>query len=267
MESPEEKNMDAKQPDDEVQDTPEESTGNVFISDELDEGSEGQEGSADQPEEEPERLTGEVAVVPAATRPEQPRRSWFSRLFSPDTRAGRFLRPFLRGVALFVGAFALGMLVTYLVIFQPIQAQLQSTQAALATTQQQLDTSQTALAAAQTDVEQLNTQTTSLQQSVDTAKTRVHLLLLTKNVKDAQLALLNKNGAAAQKALDAAKQELTTIQPALQKVNANVAEGIKLRLDLASSELTRDPKTAQSDLDILNTNLTLLDELLAKQFN
>ncbi len=53
----------------------------------------------------------------------------------------------------------------------------------------------------------------------------------------------------------------------MQSLNSNVAEGLKLRLDLAASELIRDPKTAQSDLDILNTNLTLLDELLAKQFD
>ncbi len=167
METPEDKNKDAQQPEDELQETPEGSTGNIFMSNELPEGDESKE---DQAEEEPERLTGEISVVPVTPEPGR-RRSWFGRLiyglFSPDTRAGRFVRPFLRGLALFVGAFALGMLITYLAISQPMQAQLQSTQTELAATRQQLDQSQSALTTAQTNLDQRNSQVGALQQSVE----------------------------------------------------------------------------------------------------
>ncbi len=256
METPEDKNKDVENP----QETPEQEPGNDFDSEQLDE---------NQAEETPPESAGKVMVMPAARQ--QPRRSWFQRilyaLFSPETRAGRFFRPFLRAVALFVGAFALGMLITYLVIFQPVTTQLSATQAQLATAQSQLATNQTALTTAKTNVDQLSTQVATVNQQADSAQTRVHLLLLTTDVKNAQLALLNKDGPGAQKALDSAKQELSKIQPALQKLNASVAEGIQLRLNLASTELVSDPKTAQSDLDILNTNLMLLDQLLAKQFD
>ncbi len=259
METPEDKNNDASQPMNQPQEELEQEAGSAFGPEPHD-ASEGE-----QSQEEP----WAISVVPV--EPKRSRRSWFQRLmyglFSPETRAGRFMRPFLRGVALFVGAFALGMLLTYVLILQPVSADLQTSQSQLAATKQQLQEAQSSLTSTKTENSSLNSQVTSLNQQVGSGKTRVHLLLLTTDVKNAQLALLNKDGPNAQKALEAAKQELTKIQPALEKLNPSVAEGIKLRLDLATSELIRDPKTAQSDLDILNTNLVLLDDLLAKQFD
>ncbi len=259
METPEEQNKSAGQTPENLGETPEQEPGSAFTAEPAD--SQGEATS-----EEP---VGTVTVVPAP--PEQPRRSWFQRvlyaLFSPETRAGRFMRPFLRVLALVVGVFALGVLSAYLLIYMPANAQLKDAQSQLATVQQQLAGSQSSLATARASTGQLNTQVATLSAQTDAGKTRVHLLLLTTAVKKAQLALINKDGPTAQKSLDTAKQELAKIQPALQKLNPSVAEGLALRLDLASSELVRDPKTAQSDLDILNTNLTLLDEMLAKQFN
>lgn len=217
-----------------------------------------------------ERLE-EERPAEAATGGEEPRPSGFQRLlhalFSPETRLGRFMRPLLRTLALFVGAFALGLLAAYLLLYRPAGQELQAARAELAAAQQQLSGSQATLATSESSVAAMNSQVKRLEENVHNAQTRVHLLLLAKEVKSAQLSLAAKDGAAAQKSLESAGQELNAVLPALQELDASRAEGVKLRLDLATSELARDPQTAQKDLEILNADLAQLDETLAGRFD
>jgi len=87
---------------------------------------------------------------------------------------------------------------------------------------------------------------------------RVSLLQVANQVASARLALDNRDGAAAQKALADARTVLNQVLPDVTGIDANAATQLDSRLTLAVSELN-DPATAQADLAILATKLSTLD--------
>jgi septal ring factor EnvC (AmiA/AmiB activator) len=212
----------------------------------------------------PEKETP-AAVTPAA-EPEKPaKKPWLSRAlyatFSPETRLGRFMRPFLRWTAAIAGLFALGMLATYLLLYAPATQQLAAVQADLQSVQQQAAKTSSSLAAAQTSLADLQTRYDQSQAALKKAEMRVSLLQVANQVAAARLALDNRDGAAAQKALADARTILNQVLPDVKSIDANAATQLDSRLTLVVSELN-DPTTAQADLVILATKLSTLDSAL-----
>jgi hypothetical protein len=215
-------------------------------------------------EETPQQETPAAVTPPepVAEPPKPAKKSWLYRLLyatlSPQTRLGRFMRPVLRWIATIAGLFALGMLATYLLLYTPAAQQLASTRADLQSAQQQAGKTSSTLAAAQNNLADLQTRYDQSQAALKKAGTRVSLLLVANQIAAARLALDNRDGAAAQKALADARTVLNQVLPDVTGIDANAATQLDSRLTLVVSELN-DPATAQADLAILATKLSTLD--------
>jgi len=216
-------------------------------------------------EEIPQPETSAAAIpadMPAAEPPKPARKPWLYRflyaLLSPETRLGRFMRPFLRWTAAIVGLFALGMLAAYLLLYAPAARQLTAARAELQAAQQQASSTNAALAAAQKNLADLQARYSLSQGALKKAGVRVSLLQISNLVAAARLALDNRDGAAAQKALTDARFILDQVLPDVESTDANAATQLDSRLTLVVSELN-DPATAQADLALLATRLSDLD--------
>ncbi|NMB91099.1 MAG: hypothetical protein GYA17_22285 [Chloroflexi bacterium] len=206
-------------------------------------------------------MEAEPSPPPAQeTRP----RSWLYRLFSPETRTGRVLRPVLRFLGVVVGLFALGLLAAYLLLYQPAARSLQATRADLHNAQQTLDQTRSALENTRQELEQLRSEHDQLQSQLETADQRIRLMRFSNQVSAAQVALAKRDNSAVQKALQTAQDELDTLLPALQEQDPDVATQIESRFKLIRSEAAQDTKTAQSDLEILSSTILLYDQTLSE---
>jgi uncharacterized membrane-anchored protein YhcB (DUF1043 family) len=209
------------------------------------------------PSQEPENVeTYDTPTENAATSPaaeaapaEKPRRGFFARLFNPETRFGRFMRSATRILATVVGLFALGMLAVYLLLYRPSQQQLAQTRA-------DLDQAQAALSTAQAERDDAQAKNDDLAPRLKTAEAHVTLLQAGADVAAARMALLKEDPAAARKALADTPALLDKLAPDLNRVDANLADTLKTRLDLALGEMAKDPELASSDLAIVADRLS-----------
>jgi chromosome segregation ATPase len=174
------------------------------------------------------------------------------------------MRTLVRTLAWVVGLFALGLLAGYILLYQPAARQLARTQADLAAERSRAGDLESAAADSQAKLDELQRSYAAAQSGLDAATARMHLARMAGTILQARLALVDRDGPAAQKALKAAQVEFEALRPGAEKADSAAVEAIKLRLDLAVSELTRDPKTAQADLQILSEALATLDTLMAK---
>jgi hypothetical protein len=196
--------------------------------------------------------------VPAVETPSTPAESGFKKAlrfaFSPETRLGRILRPVLRWLATIVGLFALGLLAGYLLLYQPTAGQLDAARVELADTQQTLANTRADLETSRGDMAKLQEQYTQLQSDYKLSQAQVDVLKVLSSIQSAHLALVKKDGANAQKALDAARADLTRVLPYIKGKDANTATQLETRLTLVISELN-DPATAEMDLKVLSDKL------------
>lgn len=190
---------------------------------------------------------------------------FFYYLFNPETRRGRFIRSFLRLAGLIVGVFALGVLATYLLLYFPVTQDLKSTQGDLERTTQSLDEVENTLSAIQQDLSDLQASYQKSQDDLEIANTRIQVLKVLNHVTAARLALAARDGPTAQKELLEAQDKLGEALPLIKQEDPKVAKQVSLRLELAITELNRDPATAESDLENLTTTLLLLDKVFTEQ--
>lgn len=196
---------------------------------------------------------------PAAVPPTgQPRRSLAYRLFSPETRTGRFMRPVLRWLAAITGLFALGLLAAYFLLYQPTQKKLDATAADLAAANQTLQQREQSLQTAQSSLKDAQTALNQSQEQLTLAAGENSLLLVMVEVGAARVALVEKDGAAAKTAVAQAQANLALALPVLEKEDKLLSELLKSRLDLINKELVSDPQAAQSDLGKLAQDLAAL---------
>jgi len=191
---------------------------------------------------------------PAAT----PRKGLFARMFDRETRFGRFMRAAVRTVAVVIGLFALGVLVTYLVLYRPMQVQYNQSQT-------DLSAAETELVEVKADLESTQGELETTSAALEISDVRLHLANISTLVATARFELADKDAKAATQALKKAQDELETLMPFIKEIEPDVSESIVLRLDLALSEVDKQPKMALSDLEILSSTLALLDEVVANQ--
>lgn len=173
----------------------------------------------------------------------------------PDSRVRKFFRSMVRWIILIVALFAAGVVTAYFLLYQPAREQINSLQGELATAQQEIETRSQELQSAQNEITALKAQKDAAVSNLDNAENRAYLQMVLTNVANARLALANKDGANARTALTAARADLEKLLPAVQVKDKDVAAGLLSRLDLALSELSRDPRTAIADLDVLTRSL------------
>jgi hypothetical protein len=200
--------------------------------------------------------------VKAAPEAAQAKRSLVARMYDPETKFGRFMRGLTRALAVIVGLFALGVLVTYLMLYRPLADEASGLRTTLAQAQQKTDQLQQDLSKAQQDVLQLKKSNTDLTSSMQKAKGSQAVLTALNAVNLARYHLASGSAAEAKSALDAVPAALDDVAKATGAANAAQIADVRSRLALVLGEMGRDPQTAASDLSILVTQLTDLDKKL-----
>lgn len=186
-------------------------------------------------------------------------------LFSPETRVGRFMRPALRWAALVVGLFAIGFLTAYLLLYRPTQELLNNATSNLQSLNQQMDEQKTKMQSVESNLQQALNQSQQDRAALELAQSRYQLLSTLHQVEIARLALTNRDGPTAQKALIQARAQIDLLLPFVKTHDAELASSLDARLSLIANEINRDPQTAQADLEILSKALELLDQVYAKK--
>ncbi len=214
--------------------------------------------------EQPVVKSESVVETPPESVPEMsaaPRKGALYVLFSPETRMGRFLRPLVRWLAIIVGLFALGFLTAYLLLYRPEYASRLDAQKQIATLQQELKETKSELTKTAADLKAVQERYDATKTEAEKLAVRVQIAAVIQNALEAQNALANREQGIARQAVTSAKAALEKVQPAIRGKNPALADDLMTRLQLAISEMERDPKTAQKDLRILVDSLQKVDEL------
>ncbi len=210
--------------------------------------SEGEAGAATGP-----------AAVPA-------RRSWFYRFlyftFSPETRLGRVMRPFLRWTAAVVGLFALGLLAGYLLLYQPVRQQLDAANSQLGQQNNEITRLQGEAVSLQNTLVTANQRLQSAQDGLQKAQARNNLLVVIYDVANARTYLAQKDGGKVLQAIQKAQADMQMVQPYMAANKKELADELTSRLATVNSTLARDPQLAASDLNNLYEALLAANDLL-----
>jgi len=179
-------------------------------------------------------------------------------LFNPETRFGRGMRAVTRTLAIIVGFFALGFLLAYLLLYRPTNQALESVVHQAQSLQKQLSDAQSALEITRNDLSRVQAQ-------AEKRQTHIQVLSILDNALSVRLVLAEKTpGDPARRFLQNASEQLDQALPGIREVSPNTATALKARLDLIAGEISRDPRTAAADLDILIENLRALEQQLSQ---
>lgn len=185
------------------------------------------------------------------------------RLFSTQTRTGRFMRPLLRWLAAITGLFALGLLAGYFLLFLPAQQELDNATRKLNEMNQSITQKDKIQVTAQMDRDQAIKALQQAQADLKKAASENDLLVVLSGVNGARVALVNKDGQSAKTLIEQAQTDLARAAGYIETQDKNRSDLLKTRLDLAAKELVSDPPAALADLDKLAADL---NDLRAKLF-
>lgn len=186
-----------------------------------------------------------------------------------ESKTRRFFRAFIRWTAGTLIVFGLGFLAAIFLLYRP---DLQKAK----TVQQDL---QAELTQAKDQITELQDQAAGLQDQVTLLKSlketndellivqqdlELHVAILDArlDVTNAMLALSDQDTARALVILDKTDETLDRIRELLPPEQQDSITALKQRLELVLSEIETDPYAAQSDLDVLATNLLQLEDSL-----
>ena len=216
------------------------------------------------PEEKPSSTAGPNASAVELPLPEKKKRSWFARMFSTDTRFGRFTRALVRGLALVIGLFALGALAVELLRVQPLQRQYQALQASATQTASDLQAIQAQLEKANQGLASSRGQTVDMQSSLEVEQARVQVLRIMIQLGETRLAVLNKDIPGAKKSLGKAEEYLKSILPQIEKTDADQADTLRALFTLTKNDIDRDQKLFTQDVIRLESELELVEKSLIR---
>lgn len=180
----------------------------------------------------------------------------------PEKKKPGTLRLLWRWLLVALSIFALGGLAVTLLFYLPMRRDLTGAQSSL---QSELEGSQARTAELEEQVgnlEALESRNRELEEEL--AQTRAHLILVSTqaDIAAARLAMEQEDLAGARSALTGATRSLESMTEILQGEQLAAVEAMQSRLKLASDELEDDIFAAESDLNVLATNLLQLENSL-----
>jgi len=184
----------------------------------------------------------------------------FAFLFNPETRFGRFMRRFMRGLAVVLVLFGLGFLTATLVLYRPASQALEAARADLAAVRLQAEESVIQAQRATAEQAASSTRVDEVELVLQSRDNRIQLLVLQNQIAEARLELANRNGPVVLQLLNSARETLKPLLPVLRPLDSALVDSLDMRLNLATNELANDPATAQADLELLASALELLDK-------
>jgi hypothetical protein len=173
------------------------------------------------------------------------------------SKAGQFFRSLLIWLGVIAVAFLAGVGTYHFTRYTPLKKSMDEAQSALTEANSKLST----LTA---EKQKADATISTLQGKLATANAHVDILQLLADANGARLALIAKDVEGAKTALGNSTETLNRVIPLLTKVNQNLAQSMSQRLGLILSELDRDSKSAQVDLELLTKDLLTAEEALSK---
>lgn len=172
------------------------------------------------------------------------------------SKMGKIMRSLIRWVVLGIGLIAVGMLLVYLLLYQPVSKEFQKTSQELQDVKQQVDSLKMELSDLQAT--QLETR-----QQLEIAETRAKLLAALNGVGLVRFAIVNDDPATARVGLEAARPDIESLIEDERSVDEKTADLLKDRLDIVSREIDGgDLNAAALDLEKLNNTLLQLEKVL-----
>ncbi|MCJ7624747.1 MAG: hypothetical protein MUO76_14695 [Anaerolineaceae bacterium] len=232
------------------------------------------DAGSDEPPDVPESIPDvEVSAIEAVDVSDEavedlpPKPSLLYKLFSPETKFGRFMRRFLRIAGVIVGLFALGVLTVYILMYAPMKAEKERLQSELgselAGLQEQLSDTELELDMTKAELSALETTSQDtideLETALEQASFRNDFLMVKNDAIRARIALLDEEsgpgGPVAMTALNETRQDLQVLLPALEERDPIIAGLLDNRLSVVIGELVRDSQQAKIELEKFYTTL------------
>jgi archaellum component FlaC len=183
--------------------------------------------------EPPEAVKPLVTTAPA----QEAKPGILKWMFDPATSRGRFMRTFSRWAAIVIGLFALGFLVGYFALYQPVAQQLEDSRAETTSLMAQLKTTQEQMEAVQgelSDTEGLLLQAkdsqSESQAELAQLKTQRKILEILYDVTAARMAWMTNDRVVALTLLVNAEQMLDQVRPDILTKDAKLADLIAEQL-------------------------------------
>lgn len=205
--------------------------------------------SAKETEEETAQATAEEIEQPEEEAPEEA---------VEESKARRFFRMALRWVLGVLIVFGLGYLTAIFALYRPTTQKLGQTRGELEAARDQINS----LEARVEELKPLETENAELLAAQEEHELHIAILNARLDVAMARLALVQEDIAKAQITLRNTDQTLAKIKSLLPEAQSEIVTAMEERLELTLSEIEDDPYAAQSDLDVLATNLLQLEDSL-----
>jgi hypothetical protein len=211
-------------------------------------------------QDEPEKEKVEGVEIPAEPEPskEASTPAPTPTAIRTESRWKHFFRIALRWVIGFVIVFMLGVLAMEFAFYRPLASQLDQIKTERDQAQQSIKNLQGQI----DNLTPLSTQNTALQNQLSQSQLHVTVLSAEANVYAAQVSLLNEKPADARLALNKTMTTLKTLQGMLPPDQQKVVTDMQTRLNLVLSELDTNKFAAQSDLNVLETSLVQMENIL-----
>jgi hypothetical protein len=174
------------------------------------------------------------------------------------SRMKRWLRAALRWTVTAAVVFALGVLVTWVVRVQPEMERNDALGNSLANSRERVEALEEKLAA-QNDLVENNQ---ILQSEVNQLEQHLELLRVFVDVTTAQSALVNDDSVTAKASLAGTSDRLTFLMNFADESELETLDGMQRRLLLVLEELDDNVFAAESDLEVLHSNLVALERSL-----
>jgi hypothetical protein len=176
----------------------------------------------------------------------------------PETRSQRFFRLAIRWIAGFLVVFALGVLAAVWLIYRPAAQQLSLIQTELGVANQRI----AELEAEVARLTPLDTRNQALQEELAEADLHIKILRALSDVNTARLSLANEDIPGARAQLTNTPRTLKELEQSIGANQKGMVGAMLNRLELALAEVERDAFAAESDLNVLATNLVQLENII-----
>lgn len=195
-----------------------------------------------------------VKPAPQAGKPAAP-----APAAKQPSRAARAFTRGLRWTLVFLIVFGAGILLALFAWYRPAVSLLNAANQQIAEVESQTSQRITSLQAEASTLPELQTQNQELGSALTQAQLHVTILSARADVAAAQLALAQQEPTKARLALSKTGETLKTMGTLLQTDQVKLAADMQNRLELAISEIGENQNAAESDLEVLATDLLELE--------
>ncbi len=200
------------------------------------------------------------AATLSSEAPKPPKPSLWARMLNKETRSGRAMRAAIRTLGFIVGFYALGFFTAYTLFFQPLNRSSQMLNAELVQLRSDLEQTQSELDKAALTFLGVEKQNQQLEADMQIAAAKMDVLSALVQVREARLKLALNDAAAARLALNQAEESLQKSLPLLVKQGVASSDTFTQLFELARTDLGRNMRLAEQDLERLTSELQLVSE-------